>query len=152
MVMDREKLTAGAFAESIGVAQATISHILGPRNKYPSTEVILRLHQRYNDINLEWLLTGKGNMSNNPEFTLGVGRHTDLRGVLDNNGDTGERYGTSFVDHTALIRYRPAAALDGLQARRIRLSRAGGKCKSREHQADGDQIYGLLHDLRVVTV
>lgn len=59
MVMDREKLTAGAFAESIGVAQATISHILGPRNKYPSTEVILRLHQRYNDINLEWLLTGK---------------------------------------------------------------------------------------------
>ena len=57
MVMDREKLTAGAFAESIGVAQATISHILGPRNKYPSTEVILRLHQRYNDINLEWLLT-----------------------------------------------------------------------------------------------
>ena len=35
MIMDREKLTAGAFAESIGVAQATISHILGPRNKYP---------------------------------------------------------------------------------------------------------------------
>ena len=46
MIMDREKLTAGAFAESIGVAQATISHILGERNKYPSTEVILRLHQR----------------------------------------------------------------------------------------------------------
>ena len=37
MVMDREKLTAGAFAESIGVAQATISHILGPRNKYPDS-------------------------------------------------------------------------------------------------------------------
>lgn len=63
MIMDREKLTAGAFAESIGVAQATISHILGERNKYPSTEVILRLHQRYSDINLEWLLTGKGEMS-----------------------------------------------------------------------------------------
>lgn len=66
MIMDREKLTAGAFAESIGVAQATISHILGPRNKYPSTEVILRLHQRYDDINLEWLLTGKGSMSKKP--------------------------------------------------------------------------------------
>ena len=69
MVMDREKLTAGAFAESIGVAQATISHILGPRNKYPSTEVILRLHQRYDDINLEWLLTGNGNMSNDSDST-----------------------------------------------------------------------------------
>ena len=41
MIMEREKLTAGAFAESIGVAQATISHILGPRNKYPSTEVTM---------------------------------------------------------------------------------------------------------------
>ena len=28
MIMDREQLTAGAFAESIEVAQATISHIL----------------------------------------------------------------------------------------------------------------------------
>lgn len=61
--MEREKLTAGAFAESIGVAQATISHILGARNKYPSMDVVLRLHQKYNDINLEWLLTGKGEMS-----------------------------------------------------------------------------------------
>ena len=63
MIMERERLTAGAFAESIGVAQATISHILGSCNKYPSTDVILKLHQRYNDINLGWLLTGEGSMS-----------------------------------------------------------------------------------------
>ena len=62
MIMDREKLTAGAFAESIGVSQATISHILGPRYNNPSTEVILRLHHRYNDINLDRLLTGLGVM------------------------------------------------------------------------------------------
>lgn len=73
MIMDREKLNAGAFAESIGVAQATISHILGPRNKYPSTEVILRLHQRYNDINLEWLLTGEGKMSNSTDASIESG-------------------------------------------------------------------------------
>lgn len=63
MIMEREGLTAGAFAESIGVAQATISHILGARNKYPSTEVVLRLQQRYPDIDLNWLLTGEGSMS-----------------------------------------------------------------------------------------
>ncbi len=67
MVMDREKLTAGAFAESIGVAQATISHILGGRNKYPSTDVIIRLSQRYPDINLDWLINGKGKMSSLPD-------------------------------------------------------------------------------------
>ena len=57
MIMDREKLTAGAFAESIGASQATISHILSGRNK-PSVELVLRVHQRYEDINLEWLLAG----------------------------------------------------------------------------------------------
>ena len=63
MIMEREGLSAGAFAESIGVAQGTISHILSSRNKYPSTDVVLRLHQRYSDINLDWLLTGQGEMS-----------------------------------------------------------------------------------------
>ncbi len=90
MIMEREKLTTGAFAESIGVAQATISHILRERNKYPSTEVILRLHQRYSDINLEWLLTGEGEMSNGtsspaaaspdsnyPLFTVDAGNPSD---------------------------------------------------------------------------
>ena len=62
LIMDREKLTAGAFAESIGASQATISHILSGRNK-PSVELVLRVHQRYEDISLEWLLTGKGEMS-----------------------------------------------------------------------------------------
>ena len=66
MVMDREKLTAGALPRVLAWPKPPFP-ILGPRNKYPSTEVILRLHQRYNDINLEWLLTGKGNMSNNPD-------------------------------------------------------------------------------------
>ena len=64
MVIDREKLTAGEFAERIGVAPSTISHILGARNKYPSTEVLLKLCQKYEDINIEWLLTGKGSMCN----------------------------------------------------------------------------------------
>ena len=62
LIMDRAKLTAGAFAESIGASQATISHILSGRNK-PSVELVLRVHQRYEDISLEWLLTGKGEMS-----------------------------------------------------------------------------------------
>jgi len=59
-LMDREKLTAGAFAESIGVSPATVTHILNGRNKYPSTEVLLRLHNRYPDVSLQWLLLGEG--------------------------------------------------------------------------------------------
>ena len=60
LIMEREQLTAGAFANAIGVSPATISHILGGRNKIPSTEVILLIHHRYPDIHLEWLMTGEG--------------------------------------------------------------------------------------------
>ena len=61
-IMLREGLTAMAFAENIGVAQATVSHVLGPRNRYPSTDFLLRLHNRYPHVSLNWLLTGEGDM------------------------------------------------------------------------------------------
>ena len=64
-LMEHEQMTAAAFADSIGVAQATISHTLGDRNKYPSTDFIMRLHERFNYISLDWLLTGKGEMISN---------------------------------------------------------------------------------------
>lgn len=63
-IMAREGLKAGEFADSINVAQATISQILRGRNM-PSTDILLRLHQRYPDISLDWLLTGEGEMSEN---------------------------------------------------------------------------------------
>lgn len=66
-IIVREGLTAGAFAETVGVAQATISHILGSRNKYPSMEFVLRLHQRYPDIDLNWLLTGEASSTDPSE-------------------------------------------------------------------------------------
>ena len=70
MFMEHEQMTAAAFAESIGVAQATISHTLGDRNKYPSTDFIMRLHDKYNHISLDWLLTGKGTMTGEEEVSI----------------------------------------------------------------------------------
>jgi transcriptional regulator with XRE-family HTH domain len=61
-LMDYEQMTAAAFAEKIGVAPATISHTLGDRNKYPSTDFIMRLHESFEYISLNWLLTGNGEM------------------------------------------------------------------------------------------
>ena len=62
MILERVNLTPGNFADKIGVAPATISHILSGRNKYPSAEVMLRLHETYPDIDLNWLLTGEGTL------------------------------------------------------------------------------------------
>lgn len=63
MIMERENMASGAFAESIGIQQSTLSHILNGRNN-PSLDVIMKVHQKYNYINLEWLLYGQGEISN----------------------------------------------------------------------------------------
>ena len=62
MIMERENMASGTFAESITIQQSTLSHILNGRNN-PSLDVIMKVHQKYNYINLEWLLYGKGNMT-----------------------------------------------------------------------------------------
>ena len=59
-IMEHFGLNAGSFAERISVSQATISHIINGRNKYPSTEVLLRLHDTFPSVNLNWLITGEG--------------------------------------------------------------------------------------------
>lgn len=61
IIMEREKVPPRVFAETIGVQQSTLSHILNDRNK-PSLEVVMKVHQTYNYVNLEWLLYGKGEM------------------------------------------------------------------------------------------
>lgn len=60
-IMKREHLAPSIFAESIGVQRSALSHILNGRNN-PSLDVVMKIHQAYNFINLEWLLYGKGKM------------------------------------------------------------------------------------------
>ena len=52
-------LTASAFADKIGVQRSSISHLLSGRNK-PSLEFVLKVVHTFPEINLYWLLNGKG--------------------------------------------------------------------------------------------
>lgn len=61
-IIDYEELTDGAFARSINVSQATISHIMSGRNKNPSTDVLQSICTTYSNVNPAWLLTGCGEM------------------------------------------------------------------------------------------
>lgn len=69
LIMERENISSGIFAESIGVQQSTLSHLLNGRNK-PSLDVIMKIHQKYNYINLEWLLYGTGYMAVNTKKSV----------------------------------------------------------------------------------
>lgn len=56
-----ENLTQSQFADTIGVARASVSHILAGRNK-PGFDFIENMARHYPALNLEWLVTGKGKM------------------------------------------------------------------------------------------
>ena len=56
-----ENLSQSQFADAIGVARASISHILAGRNK-PGFDFIESMARHFPALNLEWLITGKGKM------------------------------------------------------------------------------------------
>ncbi|NNL03090.1 MAG: helix-turn-helix transcriptional regulator [Eudoraea sp.] len=58
-VMNYYGLSASAFADKIGVQRSTISHLLTGRNK-PSLEFVLKVVKSFPEVNLYWLLNGKG--------------------------------------------------------------------------------------------
>ena len=60
-IIESEKLTAKQFAAEIGVSAGTISNILGGRNK-ASTDLLIRILNRFRTISADWLLLGTGCM------------------------------------------------------------------------------------------
>jgi len=58
-VMDFYGESSSSFAEKIGVQRSSISHILSGRNK-PSLDFVLKVLSSFPDVELYWLLNGKG--------------------------------------------------------------------------------------------
>jgi len=52
-------INASAFADKIHVQRSSISHLLSGRNK-PSLEFVLKVVKNFPEVNLYWLLNGKG--------------------------------------------------------------------------------------------
>jgi transcriptional regulator with XRE-family HTH domain len=61
LFMNRENISAAALADEIGVQRSSISHILSGRNN-PSYDFIYKMIIRYDKINPEWLIAGRGEM------------------------------------------------------------------------------------------
>jgi DNA-binding XRE family transcriptional regulator len=58
-ILAHYELNAAAFADAIGVQRSSISHLLNGRNK-PSLDFVLKVVRKYPEVNLYWLLNGKG--------------------------------------------------------------------------------------------
>ena len=60
--LNSEDISATQLSTNINVSRATISHILSGRNK-PSIDILDKILNKYPNINLNWLVSGIGNMS-----------------------------------------------------------------------------------------
>ncbi|WP_329805074.1 helix-turn-helix domain-containing protein [Flavobacterium facile] len=66
-IFDYYGLTASSFADKINVQRSSISHLLSGRNK-PSLDFILKVIENFPDVELLWLLNGKGNFPKGENF------------------------------------------------------------------------------------
>lgn len=59
-IQEYYQLSASGLADTLGIQRSTISHILSGRNK-PSLDFVLKIIDTYPEVELYWLLNGKGN-------------------------------------------------------------------------------------------
>ena len=63
-ILDYYQLSAGAFADKIGVQRSSISHLLSGRNK-PSLEFVLKIIHVFPEVDLYWFLLNQGRFPKN---------------------------------------------------------------------------------------
>lgn len=66
IILDYYSLNASGFADKIGVQRSSLSHLLSGRNK-PSLDFILKILDEFPDVDLYWILNGKGSFPKKEE-------------------------------------------------------------------------------------
>jgi transcriptional regulator with XRE-family HTH domain len=64
VLLDYYSLNASSFADKIGVQRSSLSHLLSGRNK-PSLDFILKILEVFPEVDLYWILNGKGHFPKN---------------------------------------------------------------------------------------
>ncbi len=67
-IMAYYQLSSSGFADKVDVRRSSISHLLSGRNK-PSLDFILKVNQTFEEVDLNWLLYGKGGFPKKNEMT-----------------------------------------------------------------------------------
>jgi len=80
-VIDHYGESASSFAGKIGVQRSSISHILSGRNK-PSLDFVLKVLTSFPEVELYWLLNGKGNF---PSDTNPKTKEEQVKSVIKKN-------------------------------------------------------------------
>lgn len=81
LLLKAKNITARQFAEEIGVQPSGMSHILSGRNN-PSLDFVMKVMKRWPEVNINWLMFGKGEMFVAPPLNAPLVQKSD-----ENEGD-----------------------------------------------------------------
>ncbi|MGB3775199.1 MAG: helix-turn-helix domain-containing protein [Leeuwenhoekiella sp.] len=93
-IMDFYELTASAFADQIDVGRSSISHILSGRNK-PSLDFVMKIIERFDEVELYWLLNGKGTFPRSQKNVAIQSREHNNPGLFDTDSDAETKSATT---------------------------------------------------------
>jgi transcriptional regulator with XRE-family HTH domain len=69
IILDYYSLNASGFADKIGVQRSSLSHLLSGRNK-PSLDFLLKILDVFPEVDLYWILNGKGSFPKNNDVIV----------------------------------------------------------------------------------
>ena len=87
ILLKAKNITARQFAEEIGIQPSGMSHILSGRNN-PSLDFVMKVMKRWPEVNINWLMFGKGEMYVNPPINSSSAPVEELQEVSDNISGT----------------------------------------------------------------
>jgi transcriptional regulator with XRE-family HTH domain len=76
IILDYYSLNASSFADKIGVQRSSLSHLLSGRNK-PSLDFILKILEVFPEVDLYWILNGKGTFPKNAPIVEKTENHVE---------------------------------------------------------------------------
>lgn len=68
-ILSLKQMSSSAFADFLEIQRSNMSHYLSGRNK-PGVEILQKILDKFPDISAEWLMMGRGEMSNQPPIDM----------------------------------------------------------------------------------
>ena len=96
IILDYYSLNASSFADKIGVQRSSLSHLLSGRNK-PSLDFILKILEVFPDVDLYWILNGKGNFpksENGVPTVLEIEKKSSSLPIVENTNSEPDLFST----------------------------------------------------------
>ena len=88
-ILDYYGLNASSFADKIGVQRSSLSHLLSGRNK-PSLDFILKIIAIFPEVDLYWILNGKGTFPKSElkeDHVFGTPTPTSNNRIIENKAE-----------------------------------------------------------------